>query len=50
MNNTNNKEEESNTDMLFSFVKNLTVDLPRLNEQMEEAIRKQGKKNGTNKD
>ena len=42
MDNTNNKEEESNNDMLFSFVKNLTIDLPRLNEQMEEAIRKKG--------
>lgn len=49
MNNTNNREEESINDQLFDWVKNIAVDLPNLNKKMEEAIKKQGKNNGSDK-
>lgn len=49
MDNTNNREEESINDQLFNWVKNIAVDLPDLNRQMEEAIKKKGKNNGSNK-
>ena len=50
MDNTNNREEESINDQLFNWVKNIAVDLPNLNRQMEEAIKKKGKGDGVNKD
>ena len=48
MNNTNNREEQSINDQLFDWVKNIAVDLPDLNRKMEEAIKEQGKNNGSN--
>ena len=48
MNNTNNREEESINDQLFNWVKNIAVDLPDLNKQMEEAIKKKENKESNN--
>ena len=49
MDNTDNREEESINDQLFDFVKMLSVDLPKLNQVMEQALKNQGKNDGSDK-